>query len=148
VRITYLKWVAVDQKYAMQVARSPEGIEELPTELRLLLVAMGKMNAAGHAHFEAPRGKPDESELRREMGHVDKRTGDRVLCAASTIYKAKQRLANAGLLVESSGGLVCVWVATDFAEKGSGGIGICPFHRANSAGWARKRPTQTERETA
>jgi hypothetical protein len=117
----------------MKLAKSPEAIEHLSTELRLLLLAYGRMNTTGHATFEAPRGKPEQSELRQLLGHVDAETGERHLAAESTIYKAKRKLADAGLLVESSGGLVCVWVAYDHAQKGNGGAGICPFHRYRRA---------------
>ena len=131
--IPYRNWVGVNRDHAMKTAKSPEAIENLSTELRLLLLAYARMNSAGHATFEAPRGKPEQSELRQLLGHVDTSTGERVLCAESTIYKAKRKLADAGLLVESSGGLVCVWVAPDHAHKGNGGVGICPFHRWRQA---------------
>jgi hypothetical protein len=129
VAIRYRNWIAVNRDHAMAVAKSPEAIENLSVELRLLLLAYARMNSTGHATFAAPRGKPEQSELRELLGHVDMETGERVLCAESTIYRAKGKLAKAGLLVESSGGLVCVWVAVDHAHKGNGGAGICPFHR-------------------
>lgn len=129
VAIRFRNWVAVNRDHAMKLAKSPEAIEQLSTELRLLLLAYGRMNTTGHATFEALRGKPEQAELRQLLGHVDTETGERHLAAESTIYKAKRKLADAGLLVESSGGLVCVWVAYDHAQKGNGGAGICPFHR-------------------
>ena len=120
----------------MKVVKSPEAIEYLSIEHRMMLLAYARMNPAGHATFEAPRGKPDQSELRELVGHVDKKTGERVLCSARVIYKAKRRLADAGLLVESSGGLVCIWVSVEHAERGVGGTAICPFHRWRKSGTA------------
>ena len=131
--IPFKNFVAVNRDHAMQVAKSPEAIEELSVEHRMMLLAYARMNSSGHATFEAPRGRPAESELRKLLGHVDQKTGERVLCSARTIYRAKEKLANAGLLVEKEGGLVCVWVTVDHAFKGNGGAGICPFHRSRKS---------------
>jgi len=133
VAIPFRNFVAVNRDHAMQVAKSPEAIEQLSVEHRMMLLAYARMNSTGHATFEAPRGKPDESELRNLLGHINTKTGERVLCSARTIYRAKEKLAAAGLLVEKDGGLVCVWVASEHAHKGNGGAGICPFHRSRKS---------------
>ena len=93
--IRYRNWVAVSRDHAMQVAKSPEAIEALSVEHRMMLLAYARMNSTGHATFEAPRGKPEQSELRILLGHVDLETGERVLCSAKTIYRAKEKLSGA-----------------------------------------------------
>lgn len=134
--IGFNNFVGVNRDHAMKVAKSPEAIDNLSTEHRMMLLAYARMNPSGHATFEAPRGKPEQSELRQLLGHIDKGTGERVLCSERAIFYAKRKLADAGLLVESSGGLVCIWVSTDHARKGNGGVGICPFHRFRKSGTA------------
>lgn len=127
--IPYPSWIALNRKRVMELATSPDAFDELPIEMRLLMVAYARMNTLGHAAFEAPRGHPELSELRMLLGRVDKGTGERVPCSPGIIYKAKKRLAKTGFLASADGGLVCVWVATDHAYKGNGGAAICPFHR-------------------
>jgi hypothetical protein len=139
--IPYQRWIAVNREYAMRVAKSAGSFEHLATELRLLLLAEGRMNKAGHAIFEGERGNPDASDLRRLMGLVDKKTGEVILCSRQAIYRAKRKLADAGILVDESGGLNCVWVATEHAVYGFGGNVMCPFHQHYKRGYADRPAT-------
>ena len=134
-RINYHKWVAVDQEYTMNVAKSQRAMDNLSTDLRLLLLAQARMNEAGHAHFDDPRGR-DDSELRTLLGHLDSKTGEIIRASRQTIHTAKQKLHESGLLVDTSGGLRCVWVATEYAEKGGRNPTVCPFHGHRERGFA------------
>jgi hypothetical protein len=133
------KWVALSQSQANRIA--VEG-RALTSDLRLLLAATGKMNDSGHAHFEPTHTRTKEpGELRRLLGTVDA-NGELRPMSARNVYKIKQKLADAGLLVDASGGETCVWVASDLATRDAG-LSLCPFHlhRKSAYGSIRSEPS-------
>lgn len=102
----YSKYVFANQTAMMEASTAVE----LSADLRVLMAAMGKMNDYGHANF-------GRGELRRLLGGSDR----------TTIYRAKQKLYKAGLLVENTGGETCVWVNNHVATRGKSGT-KCTFH--------------------
>lgn len=118
-KIPYDRYSAVNRKWTVRAA--DEGFQRLATEARMLIVAQRKINALGHAMF-------DDGDLAKLLATIDRKTGELKPASYDTIYRAKVKLARAGVLVDASGGENCVWVASEYAFFGFGGSTSCPYH--------------------
>jgi hypothetical protein len=131
------RFIGVGQIEIGEIARRLE--RNLASDLRLWLLALARMNDAGHAAFEPTHRKPDgmeePGELRRLLGRIDVQ-GELFPLSAKQVYNIKRELAAAGLLVDASGGETCVWVAYNVAQRVGVGNTMCPYHRNRQRGYS------------
>ena len=122
-------WVAVGQSEVLNAVTALSERDLLPTEAKLLLLALGSANNGGHAEFIA-------GELQQLLGRVDKDTGELKPMTRRGVEIAKKRLADAGLLVDTSGGMRCVWLnAAIFQRNRQHGGWKCAAHRIADRGY-------------
>jgi hypothetical protein len=70
------------------------------------------------------------------MATVNKRTDEIKPMTRGQIYKIKERLRKAGILVTSSGGTSCVWLSADLVQRNKlHGNWKCPIHRTYKRGY-------------
>lgn len=122
-KIPFDRWVAVGQKEAGMLIKGIRRRDELSADLRLFALAMSRMNNGGHAEFQP-------GELSLMMATVDKKTGEILPMNRSQIFRLKRKLANAGFLVNASGGVTCVWVNAGAVWAGrQNGYWRCKTHK-------------------
>jgi hypothetical protein len=122
----YNRFVLVNQDFT-----DGRALASLSTDSRLLLASIARMNDDGHAIF-------DDGELKEILGKIDTETGVKTPLSRVSVYSAKRKLADAGLLWELSGGERCVWLSGEFACRKKSGA-LCPVH-SNAARFYRRRP--------
>jgi hypothetical protein len=122
----YQRFILVNQDFSEGLA-----IADASTDLRLLMLAIGRMNDDGHAVF-------DPGELQSLLARINLKTGEKRPLSRRAVYGAKHKLADAGLLWESSGGERCVWLSGEFAMRKKSGL-LCPVH-SNAGRFYRRRP--------
>jgi hypothetical protein len=115
--IDYSSFALVNQDEAQLIASQSA---ELSTDTRLLLAALGRMNDAGHAVFQA-------GELCEILGKINRDSGEKKPLSTQSVYAAKRKLFEAGLLEENTGGETCVWVTSRLAFRKKSGR-RCPVH--------------------
>jgi hypothetical protein len=130
-------WVAIGQDEALNLVATLADHELITSDTKLLLLAIAKANNSGHANF-AP------GELQAMMATVDKQTGEIKPMTRGHIYKIKERLRKAGILVTSSGGTSCVWLSADLVQRNKlHGNWKCPVHNTYKRGYGDEKAEQT-----
>src|SRR5690242_1062782 len=108
-KIFFDDWVAVGRDEVTDLVKQLAERDLISAEMKLMLLALGKMNNSGHAVF-------DPGYLSKQLATIDKRTGEVRPMTRENISKIKRNLARAGLLVNASGGVQCVWVSARYAQ--------------------------------
>lgn len=130
-------WVAIGQDEALNLVATLADHDLITSDTKLLLLAIAKANNSGHANF-AP------GELQAMMATVNKRTGEITPMSREQVYKIKERLRKAGILVASDGGTRCVWLAADLVQRNKRykGNWMCPVHRTCKRGYVNGEVSQ------
>lgn len=122
-KIFFEDWVAVGRDEVTDLVKTLADRDLISSEMKLMLLALGKMNNGGHAVFEP-------GYLSKQLAVVDKATGEVKPMSRMQIFRIKRDLAKAGLLVDASGGVQCVWVSARYVQRNKqNGAFRCPFHR-------------------
>jgi hypothetical protein len=122
-KIFFDDWVAVGSSEVTDLVKQLAERDLISAEMKLMLLALGKMNNSGHAVF-------DPGYLSKHLATVNRSTGEVKPMTRENISKIKRNLARAGLLVNATGGVQCVWVSAGYAQRNrQHGNFRCPFHR-------------------
>lgn len=122
-KIFFDDWVAVGRDEVIDLVKQLSDRDLISAEMKLMLLALGKMNNGGHAVFEP-------GYLSKHLATVNGTTGEVKPMSRENISRIKRNLARAGLLVNATGGVTCVWVSARYVQRSKQNGGFrCPFHR-------------------